>query len=164
MLHITENSQEFKLLNESWHKEAKHIKTPEEFTDFYNRLMNEYGHDYGTMVDAIGAIALAAASMGAHKMGITGFQAGCVMWDFIQNWTYKNNECGLKLIDYDDMLYPQYEYKFEKYIDKHTFTKLREEAMVKLINDKNYAHPDVVNHWKSIINGKVPFGYKIKED
>lgn len=25
------------------------------------------------------------------------------------------------------------------------------------------AHPDVIKHWKKIVKGKVPFGYKVKE-
>lgn len=164
MQYIREDSEEFKTLNKQWYKEAKSIKTPEEFTLFYNHLTNDYGHDYGTMVHAIGAISVAAASMGANKMGISGFQASCVMWDFIMNWCHSGNKCGMKLIDYDLMLYPQYEHKFDKYIDKHTFTKLQEEVMARLMNNKYHAHPDVVNHWKSILNDKVPFGYKIMED
>ena len=30
------------------------------------------------------------------------------MWDFIIDWMYTSNQCGLRIVDYDDMLYPQY--------------------------------------------------------
>lgn len=25
-----------------------------------------------------------------------------------------------------------------------------------------YAHPDILQHWQSIVDGNVPFGYKVK--
>lgn len=82
------------------------------------------------------------------------------MWEFIQNWTKKNNKTGLKLIDYDDMLYPQYKHKFEKVISKETWEALQLEATKRLL-EENHACNEVKEHWKNIIKGIVPFGYKI---
>ena len=64
------------------------------------------------------------------------------------------------MIDYDDMLYPQYDDKFDKTINTHTFNTLQNEAK-KLLEDT--AHPVVKAHWQSIVDGVVPFGYKIKD-
>ena len=109
---LSEQSKKFEKIKEYWFKTARSIKSVSDLKDFYSSLFNDYVHDYGTMVHAIGAFAVAAASLGADTMGITGFQAGFVMWDFIQNWTYTHNKTGLKIVDYDNMLYPQYDYKF----------------------------------------------------
>ena len=161
---LSEDSPEFRSIYEQWKTRARSIKTIEEFNEFYNHLFNDYRHDYGAMCRAIGQLAVAAASLGAHIEGITGFQAGFVMWDFIQNWTYTHNKTGLKIMDYDNMLYPQYDYKFDKTISPETWSALQEEAAEKLAADGDYAHPDVVEHWRSIANGEVPFGYKVRRE
>lgn len=147
---------------DEWFERAKGIKSIEEFSSFAKELLEETHHDYGTICHAIGALTLAAGWMGAKTHGITGFQAGFVMWDFIRQWFYDNNECGLKIVDFDEMLYPQYEYKFEKTITATQFKNLQETALKKL--KEGCASPSVINHWKSIVNGEVPFGYTIKND
>ena len=161
---LSEQSKKFEKIKEYWFKTARSIKSVSDLKDFYSSLFNDYVHDYGTMVHAIGAFAVAAASLGADTMGITGFQAGFVMWDFIQNWTYTHNKTGLKIVDYDNMLYPQYDYKFDKTISPETWSALQKEAAEKLAAAGDYAHPDVVEHWRSIANGEVPFGYKVRRE
>lgn len=87
------------------------------------------------------------------------------MWDFIEDWQYRNNKCGLKIIDYDDMLYPQYDYKFEKQLSQETFDALQSTAKELLSEDIAYlVHPKVLKHWKSIAEGNIPFDYSIKEE
>ena len=61
------------------------------------------------------------------------------------------------------MLYPQYEYKFDKTISPETWSALQNEASRKLQESSGFVHPDVVKHWKNIVDGKVPFGYKVKK-
>ena len=85
------------------------------------------------------------------------------MWDFIRDWTYSNNKCGMKITDYDDMLYPQYGYKFEKTISTDTWHAIQEEAKKRLA-ETDYAHPNVKAHWESIIAGNIPFGYTISDE
>lgn len=135
--------------------------------DFINHVMNDYCHDYGTVCHAVAACAIAAAWAANNESGsgggITGFQAGFVMWDFIKQWNYSSNKCGMKIIDYDNMLFPQYEDRFSKTISKDLWGKLQEEARKNLDTDRDYTHPSVIAHWQSIVNGKVPFGYVVKE-
>ena len=64
----------------------------------------------------------------------------------------------------ENMLYPQYQHKFEKTIGKGLFKHLQEKAEELLAKNGDHAHLDVVNHWKSVANGEVPFGYELKED
>ena len=84
------------------------------------------------------------------------------MWDFIRNWIKTGNECGLRLVDYDDMLYPQYECKFDKVIDEDTWKALQEKAK-KNIEMNDSACDAVFQHWRKIANGHVPFGYRVVE-
>ena len=154
-------------LEKVWFKEATE-QTIETLPKFINHVMNDYGHDYGTICHAMAACALAAAwAVNKHPQGhITGFQAGFVMWDFIKEWRYSSNQSGLRIVDYDDMLYPQYKDKFDKIISKETFESIQKAAQESLdeVKQGREAHPDVIKHWKSIVDGNVPFGYKIKEE
>lgn len=112
-------------------------QTFETLPEFFNEMF-EGSFDYGSICCAVAASALAAASAANHhkKAGITGFQAGAVMWEFIQQWNYVSNKCGLRIIDYDNMLYAQYSDNFEKTISKSTFEALQKQAQVSLDKDK----------------------------
>jgi hypothetical protein len=147
------------------YKEAME-QTPETLGDFVVKAMCDYPHDYGSVCVAVSACALAGvyAANSLPQGGITGYQAGFVMWEFIRQMNYRGNKCGLRMIDYDNMLFPQYAYKFEKTISSDTWKLLQEEAKRNLEEDLTYVHPAVMNHWKSIVDGVVPFGYKIEEE
>ena len=154
-------------IEKEWREQARQ-QTLETLPEFIRHLMNDYQHDYGTVCYAIGACAAAAAWAANLEPGggITGFQAGFVMWEFIRPWMFSNNECGMRLIDYDDMLYPQYEDKFVgRTISSDTWAALQKKANENLDKKgKLGAHPLVIAHWKSIADGKVPFGYTVKDD
>lgn len=157
-----ENSREFEV-KEQLEKERKDIKSFDDLVAFLQRVKDNCNTGYGTAPRSIAQAALAVAWYLASDFGITGFQAGFVMWDFIRDWRYSDNECGMKIVNYDDMLYPQSDYKFDKTISKDTFDALQKKAR-KNLEESEYAHPNVINHWKSIVEGNVPFGYVVKED
>lgn len=156
---ITENMH----LEKEWFEQTSKIETIDQLTEFINHVISDYDHDYGTVCHAIGAAAVAAAWYGANVQGITGFQASFVMWDFIKYWIKKHNECGLKLVDYDDFLYPQYQYKFDKTISKDVWMRIQKTAKNNLESNE-VACPEVRNHWMNIACGIVPFGYKLEDD
>ena len=139
----------------AWFAEAGKM-TEEELPNFFERIIHGYNHDYGTACHAV-------AACGDDGIGLSGFQAGFVMWDFIKNWTKTGNKCGLKLVDYDNMLYPQYEEKMDKTIRKSNWDYIQSEAKKNLENTP-YAHPNVIKHWQSIVDGIVPFGYRVIDD
>ena len=229
-IRLNECSEEFKQIKEEWQKKAKDV-TLETLPQFLKELTENYEHDYGTICHAVamGAVAGAWAVERSPQGGITGFQAGCVMWEFIRAWNYSSNKMGLRLIDYDNFLYPQYEDKFDKTITKATWEALQQQAREKLQEaDRDFdiyleaidkykkdiaafvkKYPDywenrehydrltsgnsaewaeekekekngfefapqepfcpventspVYQHWLSIVNGQVPFGYEIKD-
>lgn len=143
-------------------KKRKNIKTHEDLVAFLKDVEENYNIGYGCAPRAMAQASLAVAWYLADKFGITGFQAGFVMWDFIRDWNYRHNKCGLKIIDYDNMLYPQYDERYAKTISSDTWNSLRKEAAENLKNRSEHSHPAVISHWKSIVDGIVPFGYTVK--
>lgn len=152
---------EFELRDELIEK-RKNIKNFDDLVEFLRHVKDNCNCGYGEAPRAMAQACLAVGWYLADVFGITGFQAGCVMWDFIRDWNYSKNESGLKIVDYDNMLYPQYRYHFEKTIKPSVWEALKKEA-AKRLEDSKYAHPDVINHWKSIVAGNVPFGYSVKD-
>ena len=153
---------EFEVRDELREKRSN-IKTFEDLTAFLKDVETNYNCGYGEAPRAMSQACLAVAWYLADKFGITGFQASFVMWDFIRDWQYSSNKCGLKIVDYDNMLYPQYQYKYEKTITPWVWGELQNEAKNRLA-ERDSAHPDVKAHWESIVAGNVPFGYKVVED
>ena len=149
---------------DQWMKEARE-QTMETLPSFLDKLKNEGNCGYGLAVRATACAALGGAWAICKEFGITGFQASCAMWDFIVGWMYNHNKCGLKMVDYDKMLYPQYESYFEKTITQNTWDKLQEQAKEELLRaNEEPCSGRVIEHWKSIAEGNIPFGYSISED
>ena len=154
-------------LQEGWYAEAKEMDM-QKLPEFLRHLTEDFDHDYGTICHALtaGAIATCWAMNATEQGGITGFQAGAVMWEFIRHWMHHEYGDGsLRLINYDDMLYPQYRDRFEKVISKEVWARLQEKAKEKLreaTEDRPVAA--VKLHWQNIAQGQVPFGYKVEED
>lgn len=149
-------------IHEGWYEDARKM-TLEQLPDFLKHLTTAYKHDYGTICHAIAAAAVAAAWAveKSPQGGITGFQGGAVMWQFMEKWN--GIKFPARLVQYDDMLYPQYERKFTT-ISKDTWEHLQKKAGELLKGERRHAHPDVVAHWKKVAEGVIPFGYSIGED
>jgi len=147
-----------------WLAQAR-SQTAESLPEFIRHLSLDYEHDYGTIVYAVAAVALAAARVVDHcpSGGITGFQAGCVMWTFIREWLHLKGP--IRLVEYNKMLYPQYEHDFDKILPRDIFEYLQAEATKELkeLPDRRPTDSEVVKHWKKIAAGEVPFGYRLEE-
>lgn len=146
---------------EQWYKDAKDM-TIEKLPEFMRHLTEDYDHDYGTICKAVTAGACAAANAIDHSSqgGITGFQAGAIMWEFMSEW----NHVGFpaRLIRYEEALFPQYEHQF-KSISEETWDWLQKEAKEHL-KSRESACKEVKAHWKSIVDGKVPFGLLVEKE
>lgn len=144
-------------LEKEWFEEASE-QTLETLPKFINHLMNDYDHDYGTCVKAVTAAMLGTFWAFDKQEGFTGFQVRFIPWMMINKF-WGESEIGRKVIDFDDMLFPQYEDRFRNTISKELFKRLQERAS-KFIEEGDL-HPDVKKHMESIVAGKVPFGYKL---
>jgi len=134
--------------------------------EFITKLLSEYKHDYGTICHAIAAAAYQAAwsvCRNDAQGGITGFQAQCAFWEFASKWMMI--EGPAKLLDYRNLLYPQYEDHFDKAITQSTLNWLVEKAKeLKSTTDPSQVSPNVLVHWDRIIAGDLPFGYRVKTE
>jgi hypothetical protein len=151
-------------LHQEWYKEARE-QNLDTLSDFVLKLANKYNHDYGTICHAMAAAAIGAiwAINKSDNGGITGFQAGCIMWEFIQHWNYESNKCGLRIVDYDNLCYPQYEENFEKTITSNMWKNIQDNCKA-LLQNVEHAHDAVKTHWQSIVDGNIPFGFTINDD
>ena len=132
----------------------------------YLKLCETYDDDYGGVVMAMGQAALAVMDYFAHVFGITGFQASCLNFEILRGWTYSHNKTSLKIVDYDDMLYPQFSYKYDKTITPYIWESIQKEAKRSLDEMDSFdhkVHPAVIAHWQSIVDGVIPFGYTIAD-
>lgn len=127
---------------------------------FIERLMNGYRHDYGTVCHAVAACALAAAHAANRTEGggITGFQAGAIMWEFIRHWRGLDGPTTLQ--EWGDALYPQNADRFNS-INRDTLEWLQAEARKRL--EEPGAHPNVQKHWEALAAGGGPFGLKVSD-
>lgn len=147
-----------------WYKRSSKSMTEEEMKKFNDELFNDHHHDYGTICHAVAASTLTHLNNLLYKESMTGLQSSFVMWEIIQRMF--NIEVGAMLIKFDDMLYPQYEYKFNSNtIDNNTFKLLQEKAQERM-DESGLMTSRVRHHMQSIVDGKIPFGYELetKED
>lgn len=154
---ITEESK----VHEQWYVDAKAV-TADTLPAFITKLTTEYQHDYGTICHAVAAAGIAAMSAvnASPAGGITGFQASCIMWEFIKRWMHIDGPA--RLLQYDNMLFPQYEHKFRA-IDKDTWEYLQAKATKDLADKVETLHPRVRAHMETIVAGTVPFGYRVED-
>lgn len=113
-------------VHKQWYDQASK-QTLETLPAFLKSLETDYQHDYGTVCHAVAASAIAAAWAANNWAGLSGFQAGAVMWEFIRAWNKTNNKTGMRLMDYDNFLYPQYEKEYRT-ISKETWQAIQKEA------------------------------------
>lgn len=146
-------------IQDAWYQEAWDV-TPESLPKFIKHIMNDYNHDYGTYCHALTACAI--ATVNAYGDQLSGFQASCIAILFPRHFFYTNTKTGISLRNWDDMLYPQYETKFDKVIGSNMWDLIQKSAK-EFLESKEYkdAHPEVIKHWQSIADGNPPFGYRV---
>jgi hypothetical protein len=149
-------------IHKEWMVEAKEM-TVEKLPEFVRKLTEDYRHDYGTICHAIAAAAVAAAWAVERSPtgGISGFQAGCVMWEIIRGWgAFGGPDSPLRIQNLDDLLYPQYRDKFTS-ISKEVWLRLKAKAAENL--EGPHGTDNVRAHWQSIVDGRVPFGFSVSD-
>lgn len=128
-----------------------HPQTESELIEYVHSLV-ERNHDYGTCVYAMSLSATAAFNYVAHMLGVTGFQASCADMDILRRT--RNMKSGFMILDYDNLLYPQYcnEEHFPdwKTLLEENKKELKKMVAQKLAEDTKGTHPSVMAHWKMI--------------
>lgn len=163
---ISEEDADFKSVREEWAKRAKACHTTDDLKAFVDELLSNT-YDYGSVVHACFAAAMAGFNVieRSPQGGITGFQAGCLMWMFVRQFSSHGPDAILHLRNWTMALYPQYEDEFAHEVDSKTMARLVEMAKAKLNETRNLTtvHPSVLAHWEAIASGVVPFGLTVTE-
>jgi len=129
--------------------------TQKELLEIIKALLNRE-HDYGTCVYAVAFGAQATFNYIASKLGITGFQSGCADMEVLRRVRWM--EHGFRILDYKNLLYPQYRDRFPTYIELiyNNLEMLQKEAK-KLLGDKGISpHSNVKKHWEWILGLEKP--------
>lgn len=156
-----ETDMDEKALRDEYAPRVREV-TLEELPSFISELMDRE-HDYGSICVAIGIAAAATAwACNKHKNGgVTGFQAGAVFWEFVRAWGSPSiGECGARIVNYDDLLFPQYADKFTS-ISADTLEAVRKAAEKNLAERDGPLSEAVIAHWQSIVDGHPPFGLNV---
>lgn len=146
------------------YEKADKVRTKKQLDELLKEVIESKDMDYGKIVYAISACMIATSKYidRSNVGGITGFQAGFIGWEMVRKFMIYDNKVGMKIINYDNMLYPQYKENFQKIISQDRWGDLQKQAKIELEEHPD-AHPEVIKHWKRIIKGEVPFGYKVKK-
>lgn len=162
MSKITLDESKDKDVIDEWFEEAKK-QTLDTLPEFMRHLTEDYIHDYGTIVHAMSACMIAAgwAVNESPQGGITGFQSGFIKFGILKHWD--GVDCPIRIVKYDDMLYPQYDSRFENTISQDTWEYIQEKAH-EYLNESEHASDKIIEHWKKIVEGEVPFGYTIRSE
>jgi len=118
--------------------------------------MEQNGQSYDTAPYAVALASYATFLYMAGRLGISGFQASWADMQFLKRT--RNMKDGFRILDYSELLYPQYEDKFNLTMDKligENIEHLKSKAIELLEKNKNddgtySAHEEVVTHWKRI--------------
>lgn len=124
------------------------LSTQEELLSYTHALVARE-HDYGTCVYAMSMAAVAAYHYVAHALGVTGFQASCADLDILRRT--RGLKHGFRIIDYGNLLYPQYlnDEHFPNYIGLITENRRRLAISAReLLNASPDASPNVLRHWR----------------
>lgn len=122
---------------------------------------------YGDIVTVIGkaAAATAFAINNSKSGGLSNWQARLVCWEFMRQWDKSMiGKSGNRLINFDEMLYPQnVQYFNARKLGLETWNKLQSMALENLSDGSSPASPAVIRHWESIVAGRVPFGWTVDD-
>lgn len=131
-------------------------ESPEELIEYIESLC-ERDHDYGTAVYAMSMSAVAAFRYVAKRLGVTGFQSSCADMDILRRT--RRLEHGFKIIDYSNVLFPQY-WTQEKFPRPEGILEENRDEFIKAaevrLQESGGMHPSVREHLETIASGGTP--------
>ena len=152
------------MTHDEYMEAAKKVETEGELIEFI-KVIKSQDHTYDTIVHACYAAMKAAFNVvnKGPQGGISGFQAGFIGWMAVQDFMSFSKDAPLRILDYSNLLFPQYSDKFEKTINQETWDQLQKKAKENLTKNIEHTNGRVLAHWQSIADGNLPFGFQVKE-
>ena len=128
---------------------------------FIRKLFQDYKWDNTSISHAISIAAIAGAYSGkAVSNSSTGwYPSRKVTSLFVKNWDDRFKDAPFEIISYEDFLYPQLLHSYTE-LSVDTFNWIQNKAKENL-EDLLYVHEDVLKHWESLADGKVPENFTI---
>ena len=139
-----------------WYAKARNINNPDELAEFARYLFCKQEHTYDSAVHAVSALAIAGAWFGSRIEGITSFQASYVKFDFIREFNHIGTRVGLKVVDYDDLIYPQHTDDFIGVKIKERIWRSLQQACKRELSNHDSGCWAVREWWKDVCNGVIP--------
>lgn len=152
---------DIKEFREEWKKKRESIESFDDLVQYLTDVKNA-SIGYDTAPELIADAAAAVAWWFSCEWGITGFQASWAGLHFLLRYLYIDNKAGIRVLDFDKLLYPQYVNQF-KDVSRSTWEKIKEMATERLSEDDDYVSNKVLSYWKKIVDGYVPEGLTIVE-
>lgn len=140
------------------------VKTKEQLLEFLDKEIENEELTKDNIDHAIAAFMLAASNVLVQKHGnlIDKDKAGDIMWNFIRHWLPEFAYAPIRMLIYEDLLFPQFERNFKTITkDIQEWVKKQAEHNLKTHGDK--AAPELVEHWRKIINGYIPYDLELEE-
>lgn len=159
-------TKDHKEILQQWANSASSCYTTAQLVEFIDKLC-EYKHDYETIVHAIFNAMIATMRVIDHSSqgGISGNQAGLLGQMLARKFLAHGQDSPLRFIDFSNMLYPQYAKFFDTTISPETWEWIQSKAKKYIMGyalGNDNAKPKIIEHWRTIINGDVPFGWRIE--
>lgn len=150
-------------VHDAWYE--RRPKTPDDLKNFARELLHLHQHDYGTIIHAAAALAVAAihtVNADRRSGGITGFQAGAIAHMVTAKLLHIDGP--MQRFEYRAMLYPRYAEEHNK-LPRKVFEWLQAEAAKRIAEypDPSEVDEKVLAHWRSLVDGKVPFGLALED-
>lgn len=125
------------------------IEDPEKLSAYIAALVDR-PHDYSTCVYAMSMAAAAAFRHVAKKLGVTGFQASCADMDILRRT--RGMKDGFRIINYADLMYPQYWDEERAPIFRAVLAENPEPwpERARALLDEDTGSPKVREHWRMI--------------
>jgi len=143
-----------------WAREAVEVDTPLKLAGFVARLRSNKDAKEN-IVQAVHAAMRAAFSAVTSRHPCTYEQAEQLGWLLVRD-LFLVGGSPLRLINYAELLHPQYEEKFTT-IPPATWAEVQQHARTMLTHPlAQYASEEARRHWQSIADGNVPFGLKVQ--
>lgn len=143
---------------------AEKVKTAEDFAVLIAE-MEQDEFDYGRIVYACAAAAIAGFNVmnRTKNGGITGFQAGCLMWEMVRKFGMFS-EGPLRIQDFDHLRYPQYDDQWAVTISPESAGELQKRAAEVAGKNPEFVSPNVMRRNQDIAAGRFPSFVTVKED
>lgn len=146
--------------------EVKKVKSIDDFVKMYEKMSKSI--DLKNEEDArekMTAVILSAGHLMVQQFSAcvdTRDKAGAIMWNFIRHWLPEFAFSPLRIIIYEDMLYPQFEKNF-KTVTPEVISWIQQQAK-NLLESKKDVSPELKAHWQSIVDGQIPYGIMLEDE